>query len=416
MRSDRTELDDAIEAAQALLAAKAKLDSLSQRQVQIEKYRTAKREQRLDLLASAWRDLMESRVSVRRLQLERERRVLSEQDRLHAAVEVQVAQVRALLNTKECPVCGQRLADERRAEIGAHLGRLEGEDLGFGDHGAALQGLSAQIEALSKVKGLKTRDRIAQVDQDLQGHEVELTKVENEIAALQDELRGHDTAEVSRKRALRDARLQEEATLQRDIAACRKDCDRIKTDLAVGQRTIAGLTQARSQRSTVKTTVCTELEAVFSQSIEKLRDRLRETVEQRATEAFRKMTTQKAYRGLEINRSYGLNIVDERNQKVAVRSAGAEQVVALSLIDGLNRTGRSAGPVVMDTPFGRLDLSHRDNILAYLPTVTSQFVLLVHSGEIRRDTDLAAIASRIGAVYEIREISPRHSVIEREVA
>ena len=67
----------------------------------------------------------------------------------------------------------------------------------------------------------------------------------------------------------------------------------------------------------------------------------------------------------------------------------------------------------MDTPFGRLDLNHRDNILSYLPSVTSQFVLLVHSGEIRKETDLAVIAERIGAVYEIREISSTQSRLER---
>ena len=67
----------------------------------------------------------------------------------------------------------------------------------------------------------------------------------------------------------------------------------------------------------------------------------------------------------------------------------------------------------MDTPFGRLDLQHRDNILKYLPTVTSQFVLLVHSGEIRPETDLAAIKPRIGAVYSIDEVTPTHSTIVR---
>jgi len=69
----------------------------------------------------------------------------------------------------------------------------------------------------------------------------------------------------------------------------------------------------------------------------------------------------------------------------------------------------------MDTPFGRLDLKHRDNILNYLPTVTSQFVMLVHSGEIRPETDLATIKSKIGAVYRIVEITPTHSKIERAI-
>ena len=67
----------------------------------------------------------------------------------------------------------------------------------------------------------------------------------------------------------------------------------------------------------------------------------------------------------------------------------------------------------MDTPFGRLDMQHRDNILNYLPSVTSQFVLLVHSGEIRPETDLATVKDKIGAVYQISEVSETQSRIER---
>lgn len=416
VRTDRMALDDEIEAAQSIYAAKSRLDALTDRQKQIEEYRDQKRIQRLDLLSQSWRDLIEIKISVCREQMEKERRELTQQMKREAGVETQISQLERLLNTKECPTCRQGLGDGRRAEIGTDLGRLQGELARFKDNTDILQSLSARIEALSKIKGISARDRIAQTDRDLQGHEVELTKIENEGAKLRDEIEGYDTAEIARKRALRDAKLQEEATLQRDIIARKKDVDKVKGDLAVAQRTIEGLTQTRSQRSTIKATVCTELETVFNQSIERLRDRLRKAVEERATEAFREMTTQKAYQGLEINQSYGLSILDEHKNKVTVRSAGAEQVVALSLIDGLNRTGRAAGPVVMDTPFGRLDLKHRDNILTYLPTVTSQFVLLVHSGEIRPETDLVALSPRIGAVYHIREINPRHSVIERQMA
>jgi DNA sulfur modification protein DndD len=222
-------------------------------------------------------------------------------------------------------------------------------------------------------------------------------------------------ADIARKRALRDEKVKEEGRLQQDVVQRRKEIDKIKGDLAVAQKTIEGMSQARSLRSTTKARLCEDLESIFNLSIERLRDKLRDTVQARADEAFHKMTTQAAYRGLEINRNYGLSIIDDLGRKVTVRSAGAEQVVALSLIDGLNRTGRAAGPVVMDTPFGRLDLKHRDNILTYLPDATSQFVLLVHSGEIRPQTDLAAIAPRIGAVYKIKEINARQSTIVKEV-
>ena len=44
------------------------------------------------------------------------------------------------------------------------------------------------------------------------------------------------------------------------------------------------------------------------------------------------------------------------------RSAGAEQIVALSLIEALNFHGRRKGPMLMDTPAGRLDKSHREKM------------------------------------------------------
>jgi DNA sulfur modification protein DndD len=83
------------------------------------------------------------------------------------------------------------------------------------------------------------------------------------------------------------------------------------------------------------------------------------------------------------------------------------------LIAGLSQAGRSSGPVIMDTPFGRLDTKHRKNILKYLPTSATQLVMFVHDGEIRGSEDLEVIASRIGGQYEIKEVSPSHSIIQK---
>lgn len=413
-QDERTVLDDEIERYQSVHTSKVKLDSLVERQKQIEEYRSSKKIERLDILSQAWRDLVEIKLTVRRTQLEEERTQLMTDMRQQSGLETKIEQLQKLLNTKNCPTCKQDISDDRRANIGADLGSLQSELDKFKDQSGKIQTLSAQIEGLSKVRGVQARDRMAQINKDLQHHEVELTKIENEIQTLNDVIKGFDTAEIARKRVLRDKKVEEEGRLQGDINIRKKDIDKVKNEIAVLQMTIDGFASARNTKSRVKASLCSQLEKVFSQSIEKLRDRLRKTVEGRANEAFKAMTTQKSYRGLEINDNYGLSIIDDRGQRVTIRSAGAEQVVALSLIDGLNRTGRNtASPVVMDTPFGRLDPNHRDNILSYLPNVTSQFVLLVHSGEIRPETDLDAIKARIGAVFKIREITSRHSVIEK---
>ena len=117
---------------------------------------------------------------------------------------------------------------------------------------------------------------------------------------------------------------------------------------------------------------------------------------------------------MSINENYGLTIIDEKGREVPERSAGAEQIVAISLIDGLNKAGRRGGPIVMDTPFGRLDWVHRKNVLSFLPEMAEQVVLLVHEGEMERERDLPLLKHRISKVYRINRISSRESEIVLE--
>lgn len=413
VREERTALDDELEAAQSVIGSKATLDARRGEQKALIEECDKKEAERLDLLSGAWKDLIDAQLQIRRDQMERRRKELMDSIKKRSGLAQKVSDLQQLLDTRACPTCKQVLSDERRSQIGEALGKAEVELQSIDDSSAALQDISGQLDALSKIRGINAKDRLWQVEKDLQGYHVRLTQIENDIEKLRDEIAGYDTAEISRKRVLHGEKIKEEGRLQGDIQKQTQQRKKLVDDLVVSQKAIEGLTKDRTQRSTIKVSLCSDLERVFSQSIEHLRDKLRKRVEALANDAFKHMTTQKSYRGLEINDNYGLQIVDSSGRYVAVRSAGAEQIVALSLIDGLNRTGRSAGPVIMDTPFGRLDLKHRDNILSYLPSVTSQFVLLVHSGEIRKETDLAVIADRIGAVYEIREISSTYSRLER---
>ncbi len=413
VRSDREKLDDDLDAAAALLASKGRLDGLSGQKRSLEEQLKRKAVERQSLLGQAWQDLLDARLQIKRDQLQKRQMALTQDLRQQGRLQTKIDDLERLLKTDHCPTCDQSLAVHKRAEMGASLGLLQAEIKGMQDGNDELQTVSAQLAALNKIRGVNARDRLAEIDNDINKASVELQRADNEIERLTDEISGQDTADLARKRVLQQEGLKEEGRLQTNITNVRKDIDCTKEELAVAQKAIESLAPARSQRSTLKVTISGDLERTFGVSIDRLRDRLRTRVEKLASAAFKEMTTQKNYRGLQINANYGLSIIDGAGGKVPLRSAGAEQVVALSLIDGLNRTGRAIGPVVMDTPFGRLDLQHRDNILKYLPTVTSQFVLLVHSGEIRPETDLATIKSRIGAVYEIKEVTPTHSKLER---
>jgi DNA sulfur modification protein DndD len=67
----------------------------------------------------------------------------------------------------------------------------------------------------------------------------------------------------------------------------------------------------------------------------------------------------------------------------------------------------------MDTPFGRLDRSHRENIMRFVPTLADQVALLVHSGEIDPDRDLEPVKGKISAEWMIAHLESTRSELRK---
>jgi DNA sulfur modification protein DndD len=180
-----------------------------------------------------------------------------------------------------------------------------------------------------------------------------------------------------------------------------RDLEQVKSEIDHYQRIVLQNDSPVFKRLEVELRTLEALEDTFARAVDLLTDELRKEVEAHASEIFRKLTTDPTYAGLRINENYGLTILDHDGLPVPQRSAGAEQIVALSLLGAINRMATKRGPVIMDTPFGRLDRGHRANILRYVPTMADQVVLLVHDGEVDRERDLKEIQPLVDAEYRI---------------
>ena len=271
-----------------------------------------------------------------------------------------------------------------------------------------------RISRLSRIQASSASDRMPRIDSEVRRINLQITGIYNKVEELESELKSHDTAEIARKRSLRDGYIKQLGSLEDRIKKRKSDIE----DNEIAQdrltRHIESNADAREQKSSKLVHSYTELKEVFSESINTLRDDLRGSVQDFATKAFSQLTTEPTYKGLSINENYGLTILDREGRVVAQRSAGAEQIVALSLIDGLNRTARKTGPIVMDTPLGRLDLKHRKKVLEYIPNMAEQVILLVHEGEIRKDEIIDSLKMRIGGMYNIERISSSESKLKKE--
>lgn len=81
-------------------------------------------------------------------------------------------------------------------------------------------------------------------------------------------------------------------------------------------------------------------------------------------------------------------------------SAGASQIVATAFIAGLNKFAQKSGPVIIDTPLGRLDDTHRTNLLEYYNKMSEQVIILYTPTEIT-DDDQTILEDYVNKHYEI---------------
>ncbi len=164
--------------------------------------------------------------------------------------------------------------------------------------------------------------------------------------------------------------------------------------------------------ATRKLELCTRIREVFEQSVDLYRRQLKHSVERDASDLFTRMSADEDYEKLQINDNYGLEIIHKKGIKVPNRSAGFEHVVALSLIGALHKNAPLQGPVIMDSPFGRLDPIHKGKVSRNLPTLANQVILVVYEGEIEPAETRMLLGGHLLKEYHLNRVTSFYTRIE----
>ena len=81
---------------------------------------------------------------------------------------------------------------------------------------------------------------------------------------------------------------------------------------------------------------------------------------------------------------------------------------------GLKKATGISGPLLIDTPFARVDIEHRKAMLQCYSEMTDQVILLVHGGEMKEGGELEqSVSQHIGARYLISKTTDTASYLER---
>ena len=85
--------------------------------------------------------------------------------------------------------------------------------------------------------------------------------------------------------------------------------------------------------------------------------------------------------------SFSLSLYDLQGKLVPKHrlSAGEKQLLGIAFLWGLARISGHRLPIAIDTPLGRLDSSHRNNLVErYFPSASHQVILLSTDTEISK--------------------------------
>ena len=230
-----------------------------------------------------------------------------------------------------------------------------------------------------------------------------LQKKIRELVSRYSKIEGHDrdgtlaklNAELTTVNTTLDQRQKELGDLERQIAGLKGTIDQ---ERALYAREHEKFVQANPVKSMVGCAekVCNLIESLIPQlyalKVEQLAGAM--------TDVYKKLAHKKVVHRIEIDESGNTRVVSREGEEIPFdKSAGENQVFATALLAGLAEISGLDAPLVVDTPLGRLDSTHRANILKYwISNKKRQVILLSQDKEIDQDT-FASMEPSVAMTY-----------------
>jgi len=286
-------------------------------------------------------------------------------------------------------VCGRALDEAQRVGIRELAGqKAVGEEDEAVDGGTVAE-VAARLDQLKKAR--VTAEAAAQrfdefmvakvdLDEKLNGLETTLARIENQLKSI-------DVESVNSLRELVKKTENEVALLHRERGGYETQLTTAHDEIDTLDKQIRRLAGASSitRALDAQMELLDRTEKAFDAYLLRAAQARRTQVENRANVFFKQITNKaNGYEAMRINKdfSFSLQASDGTMPDMGQISAGEKQVVAFSFIMGLNEYSRAAAPLMIDTPMGRLDTTHRRNLAGALAGLTKQVVLFL------TDTDL----------------------------
>jgi DNA sulfur modification protein DndD len=312
------------------------------------------------------------------------------------------------IRKQKCELCGTILNQTKLGELESDLAgiRITIEELTEIPQPNMIYETSAKYLETMKLNLTKASE-YREIDSKTVKIEYEIARQKALLKQVEQQLINVDEQEPFRLETQIQNGIQEIGRLQGEQSSLEKQLvDDLTLQSELDQR-LAGINKEELTILSKRVDCVKYLLEIFEEAIQVYRDEKRKEVEKEATEIFRSLRLKKEFSKLSINENFGLSIVTKNGtilNKAEWRSAGEEQIVALSLIGALNKCAKTKAPIFMDAPFGKIDIPHGQRILSYLPDMAEQVAVFVTDREYRKE-DAAYLKDKIVCEYDLKHES-----------
>ncbi|MEI7590576.1 MAG: hypothetical protein WCJ49_04630, partial [Deltaproteobacteria bacterium] len=200
----------------------------------------------------------------------------------------------------------------------------------------------------------------------------------------------------------------------------RQENDRLHA-LLKEEKLKVGLNDELSRRSIL----ARETQDALNDVCKQFTDEIKSLIGKSATQLFRELIDEAGRENLRtiiVNDDYSLQVLDRYAKPfLANISAGQRQIMSISFIAALAKTAARGSkieiPLFMDTPFGRLSLEHRQNLINLVPSFASQWILLATDTEFRRqEAKLLKNSGKWGKFFMLRSTKDGNTeILEQDI-
>lgn len=369
----------------------------------------------------AWKGLVSSRVDSILADVNAQLKALEDRESAHKVASHFMKEMKNAAMNHHCELCDQDIPDDK---LEALVKRITLESSEFGglteDEAKLLQSLRVRKGTLQSMKADSKKEILELLEAQLATLEVEIDDAIRQKKTVREELERHGDVEELSKDSKENVKqlancLKKIDNLRDGIQQERDKIKEVESALATLEEKLNRVsTDSETQLAKRKVELCEEINRIFEEGIASYRDKLKDDVERDATELFVQISNDPDYTSLKINDNYGLYMVHTSGEIVPLRSAGFEHVVALALIGALHKNAPLRGPIIMDSPFGRLDPTHKSNITKVLPKMSEQIVLLAYTHEIDEQTARDTLGTVLKREYRLQRYSSFNTQIEMQ--